>query len=310
MRGPRLQALVLMLLIGPLMLLAPPAPAEPVAAGPAPGQSLGLELGLSAVHNLRDLGGYRTADGAEVVDGRVYRSDQFNPVDDADLTKLAQLGITRNFDLRTDGEVAARPDQVPAGWNYRHLDVLADEDQVTGAQIEQFLSDPQRVAAELGGGRVETVMADTYRTFVTLPSARSAYAELFGSLTDPAAGPAVFHCTAGKDRTGWAAAALLSLLGVPRDQVYADYLRSNDYLLPYHAKMIDEFAAVTGDRALFEGLFGVRPSYLDAAFDEVTRSYGSIENYFADGLGIDAAGQQQLRAALLHTPSDPLRPAR
>ena len=118
---------------------------------------------------------------------------------------------------------------------------------------------------------------------------------MFLSLADRSALPAVFHCTTGKDRTGWAAAALLTLLGVPEETVMADYLRTNDYLLTHYATAIDGFVAGGGDRGIPVAIFGVKRAYLEAAFDEMRTRHGSIERYFADGLGIDAAGQQALR---------------
>jgi hypothetical protein len=100
----------------------------------------------------------------------------------------------------------------------------------------------------------------------------------------------VFHCTTGKDRTGWAAAALLTLLGVPKETVMADYMRTNDYTLPQFKHAIDDFVAAGGDRAIAVAVFGVKPEYLDASFDEMQKQYGTIEGYFSEALGIDAAG--------------------
>jgi protein-tyrosine phosphatase len=201
--------------------------------------------------------------------------------------------------LRTAAEIDMQPDQVPATMQYVHLDVLADESTAAPAQLEALLHDPRKAAEELGGGKLEALFADGYRKFVSLPSARRAYRELFQSLGERSKLPAVFHCTTGKDRTGWAAAALLTLLGVPRETVYADYLRTNEYLLPYYAKQIEGFSAAGGDRAIPEAIFGVKREYLDAAFDEMQRRYGTIDKYFADGLGIDAQGQAALRAGFL-----------
>ena len=135
----------------------------------------------------------------------------------------------------------------------------------------------------------------SYREFVSLPSAKRGFRKLFLELGDKEQIPALFHCTTGKDRTGWAAAALLTLLGVPKDQVVEDYLRSNDYILPAYQKVIDAFVAGGGDPAIPRSILGVKEEYLDAAFDEMETKYGTIERYFSDGLGIDAAQQQALR---------------
>ena len=143
--------------------------------------------------------------------------------------------------------------------------------------------------------KIEAMFIESYREFVSLPSAKQSYRKLFLALTDPAQTPAVFHCTTGKDRTGWAAAALLTLLGVPRDTVMEDFLRSNDYILPEYKKAIDGFAAGGGDRAIPLAIFGVKREYLMASFDEIEKRFGTIEKYFAEALKIDAAKQQALR---------------
>jgi protein-tyrosine phosphatase len=111
--------------------------------------------------------------------------------------------------------------------------------------------------------------------------------------------PGVFHCTKAKDRTGWAAAALLTLLGVPEEAVMADYMRTNDYTLPQFQHAIDAFVAGGGDRSIALAVLGVKPEYLEASLDEMQKRYGSIERYFSEGLGIDAAGQQALRTRFL-----------
>ena len=86
-----------------------------------------------------------------------------------------------------------------------------------------------------------------------------------------------------------------SLLGVPKETIYEDYLRSNDNILPKYQKVIDAFVEAGGGREIPMALLGVRKEYLEAAFDEMKTKYGTIENYFSEGLGIDADGQEALR---------------
>jgi protein-tyrosine phosphatase len=138
-----------------------------------------------------------------------------------------------------------------------------------------------------------------YRDFVTLLSAKAAYAQLFASLGQQDTLPALFHCTTGKDRTGWAAAALLLLLGVPQDVVMQDFLRRSEDLLPAYQEKSDAFVAAGGDPTIPPAILGVKAEYLAAALDEMEQLYGTIERYFAEGLGIDAAGQHVLRAIYL-----------
>lgn len=111
--------------------------------------------------------------------------------------------------------------------------------------------------------------------------------------------PALIHCTTGKDRTGWAAAALLLFLGASEDAVFADYLETNKILLPMFAPLLERFEAKGIDPTLLEGVLGVRREYLEASMAELAQVHGSIEAYFTDGLKIDASTQDQLRSNLL-----------
>jgi protein-tyrosine phosphatase len=259
----------------------------------------GTSLGIASVPNLRDAGGYTTADGSMVRRGIAYRSNQLNPINPDDMKKIAALGLKNDFDLRTAEERNAKPDQLPAGVNEVWLNVLADAKGVSVAEVEKMLNDPKLANAELGDGKASAEFVKTYREFITLPSANAAFRRLFVDLGDKDQVPALYHCTTGKDRTGWASAALLTLLGVPEDKVYEDYLKSNEYILPAYKHFIDRFVAAGGQPSIPQDLLGVKVEYLQAAFDQVKTQYGSIENYFDKGLGIDRAGQQKLRDRFL-----------
>jgi len=257
----------------------------------APGRS----LGVASVPNLRDLGGYETGDGATVAVGLVYRSNQLSGISPDDMEKLAELKLAGAYDLRTAPEREARPEELPPGVNYVVLDVLADAPGAGPAMLERLMQNPEEANAALGAGKAEEGFQDSYRQFVSLPSAKSEFRKLFVALGDEDKLPALFHCTTGKDRTGWAAAAFLTLLGVSKDQVMEDYLRSNDYILPAYQEVIDAFVAAGGEERIPLAILGVRQEYLDAAFEEMETQYGTIENYFSEGLGIDDAQQKALR---------------
>jgi len=259
----------------------------------------GLSLGIASVPNLRDLGGYETTDGATVVHGLVYRSNQLAPISPEDMEKIAQLGLKNDYDLRTEAERTPVPDQLPPGVNNVWLDVLKDATGSAPTNLLALLQNPEEGNKELGDGKIEAVFIKSYRDFVSLSSAKTAYNELFTSLADKNKLPALFHCTTGKDRTGWAAAALLTLLDVPKETIMKDYLRSNDYILPLYKKVIDAFVNGGGKQTIPEAIFGVRAEYLEASFDEMETKYGTIENYFSEGLGIDATTQNTLREMYL-----------
>jgi protein-tyrosine phosphatase len=278
-------------------------PAASIQAGAlpqlAPGDSLGLALGMDTVPNLRDVGGYKTRDGKTVARGVAYRSDTFNPMSAEEIKRLKRLALKNDYDLRTNAEVKAMPDELPPGVEYHQLNVLADEKGAAAAELEALLHQPKKANKVLGDGKIEAMFMQVYRAFITLPSAKQSYRALFQDLANPEMAPGVFHCTTGKDRTGWAAAALLTLLGVPAETVMADYMRTNDYTLPQFQHAIDAFVAGGGERSIALAVLGVKPEYLKASLDEMQKQYGSIEGYFSEGLGIDAEGQQALRERFL-----------
>nr|WP_314076044.1 tyrosine-protein phosphatase [uncultured Roseococcus sp.] len=275
--------------------LAVAAGTTQASAARAPGES----LGLASVPNLREFGGYVAKDGTVFRHGLLFRANQLNPVAPADMARLTELGLRVSFDLRTAKEREAAPDMLAPGMRGEWLDVMAGADSGDSAQMEVLVANMGGGSAGMSPARIQALYVDTYRDFVRLDSARAAFRTLYTALAQAENRPAVFHCTTGKDRTGWAAAALLSLLGMPLETVYQDYLRSNDYILPFFAGRIAQFTAAGGDAALPRAMLEVRSEYLAASFAEVTQRYGSIERYFSRGLGINAAGQTALRQAFL-----------
>lgn len=259
----------------------------------------GKNAGIASIPNLRDLGGYKTSDGKVVATGLIYRSNQLSGIPPKDMEQLGKLGLKNAFDLRTAEERNKRPEELPPGVNYVVLDVLADSPQAGPAMLEKLMSDPKAANEQLGGGKVEENFKKGYREFISLPSAKREFSKLFLALGDNKQVPALFHCTTGKDRTGWAAAAFLTLMGVPKDKVYEDYLLSNDNILTAYKGAIDSFVAAGGDGEIPKAILGVKAEYLDAAFEEMNKQYGSIEQYFAAGLGISKAKQAELRKRYL-----------
>ncbi len=253
---------------------------------------------IPSLPNLRDLGGWRTVDGRTVRSGLLFRSTDFSALDISDVPALEALGLTAVYDLRSEHESEAIPDPVLPGASNIALDVLADAQMSIPANIGAVLADPAVVAEAgemLSGGKARAMISGTYREMITLPSATAAYTRFFRGLLDDGTTPALVHCTTGKDRTGWAAAAFLTLLGVPADDVYRDYLLTNERLIPSLGHIFDGFAAAGGDPELLVGVLGVDAGYLDAAFDEVRTRFGGIEGYFSEALGLDAEDRRALQ---------------
>lgn len=260
----------------------------------------GRRIDIPSVPNLRDIGGYQAAGGV-VQSGQLYRSVELNHLQGDDLDDFARLGISTVFDMRTEAERAAEPDVVPDGTEQVVCDVLADSQGAAPAQLLKVLSDPALAEQMLGDGKAVALFERGYREIVSLPSALNAYRVFFTDIAGKAHRPALFHCTTGKDRTGWAAAATLLLLGVSEEDVFYDYQLTNRDLLPALKPLFEHFSAVGGDRRLLEPVLGVDPTYLRTALDEMKLRFGSIEDYFAKGLGIDIDAQQALRDELIES---------
>lgn len=251
------------------------------------------------IPNFRDVGGLSTVDGQRVRVGLLYRSVGLAGLDDDALAWLGGLGLRTVFDLRTAPERKRHASHAPDGARIVALDVLADAGRADPAAFYVLMQDPPRASVELAGDASERFFLDTYRDFVRLPSARAAFSRLYRELAREDVLPALVHCTTGKDRTGWAVAALQLALGVPQDVVEAEYLRSDAEIRAAYGFIIDDFVAKGGDRAVIEPLVGARAGYLEAALDEVRSTHGSIEAYLSEGLELDEQTRHSLRATFL-----------
>lgn len=245
------------------------------------------------------MGGLTAAAGRRVRTGVLYRSSALDRMIGADAAEFDRLGVRTIYDFRTEPERTARPDRVPPGTQYVVADVVGTQAEHTPLQIMESMRNPAAAREAFGDGKGAAMFAAHYREFVTLDSARFGFGRVFKDLADERSRPALIHCAGGKDRTGWAAASLQLLLGVPEDLVMADFLASNEYLQAMFQPFFDDFEARGGEPGLIADFMWVRPEYLDAALDEMRGSFGTIERYFADGLALDDGAIDALRAAFL-----------
>jgi protein-tyrosine phosphatase len=239
-----------------------------------------------SIPNFRDVGGRRTRDGAVVRSGLLYRSVALDAASDEDLAALSTLGVRAVFDLRTGMEQARRPDRLPTGARHVPLDLLVDSGEADPAALFALMDDPPRASAELGDGGTNRFYLATYRDLVRLGSAREGFARLYRSLADRSATPALVHCTTGKDRTGWAIAALQLFLGMPEDDVVDEYMASDREVRRAFTHVVEDFVARGGALEVIEPLMSVQPGFLQAALEALTDDHGSIEAYFSEGLGL------------------------
>lgn len=246
-------------------------------------------LPLEGGYNLRDMGGYVAADGRRVQQGMLYRSGMMSMLTETDEAHLVALGILTVCDLRRVGERNKEPTRwcEAAGALYWARDY---------SESSGVLSDLMRGKAT-SGAEMRDIMIALYRDLPAdhAPSYRFLFDRLLGGHV-----PLLFNCSAGKDRTGVAAALILSALGVGREDVYEDYLLSNEHA--DHNRLIDRL----GERGrrfrdaadLVTPLMAADPDYLSAMFESLDRNHGGIDAYLA-GLGVDDAAKARLRDLLL-----------
>ncbi|MFB4304782.1 tyrosine-protein phosphatase [Actinomadura sp. GTD37] len=292
-RSPRLASAAL---AGALALspLAVPvrASAAPVAAPAAAPAYTSVSVQVDGAVNVRDVGGHTTADGRRVRPGLVYRSASLSDVTPTGITQLGRLGLSASVDFRSGLEVTlSGADKLPAGVT----PVAAPIGVVSVTLLEMM---PDVLKAILADDKSGEFMALTYRGFIHDTDSRKQFADTLRRIAS-SPGPVLYHCTEGKDRTGVMSAILLTLLGVDKTQVYDDYMRSNKELAAKNEEELAELAKYGIDPALIEPFLTVRESYLDTAFDQIKRDYGTFDAFLAKGLGIDAATQKALRARLL-----------
>jgi protein-tyrosine phosphatase len=255
-------------------------------------------LPLEGGRNFRDLGGYETADGRRVRWGRLYRSGVLSYLSDVDHDRLVALDIRVLCDLRTARERAREPTQ----WRNPHTAQLSWNYDPSHTSLRSYLAQ----AAEYSAETTRQSMLTLYRNLPTLFTPQ--YRELFARVAR-AELPVVFHCSAGKDRTGLAAALILTSLGVPRPTVIADYALTDQLVDLEHALFRhprgsigvgDEFSALSSvDPAARAPLLRAMPEYLEAAFAQIERNHGSVESYLSSELGVTQEAAAALRLHLL-----------
>lgn len=241
-------------------------------------------LQLAGAPNFRDLGGYRGLDGRRVAWRRIFRSDHLGALTTADVATLTRTGgrAWRVCDLRGVAERA----QAPCVLTGAAVHSLPIEPTVV-----QQLNALREAGHTLDPARTVALMQQTYRGFAREGAPR--YAALFAHLLEDAPSPLVFHCTAGKDRTGFAAALVLLALGVPREEVLHDYLLTNTY---YSA--VRPVASALPE-AVLDVLYGVQEAFLHAALEAAEQDCGSLSAWLSQRAGLGAAERERLAARYL-----------
>ncbi|MFE7129871.1 tyrosine-protein phosphatase [Streptomyces sp. NPDC057638] len=253
---------------------------------------------LSGVRNFRDVGGLPTVDGRTVRHGRLYRSGHLAHATESDTAFLTSLGLHTIFDFRNAADIRLEgPDVELAGVRNVNMPL---SDPADGAEFWRVIRDGDLplLRSILADGQGAGRMVDSYRSIVRERTGE--HGRILRELADDSV-PALMHCAAGKDRAGLSIAVALLAVGVEREAIEADYLKSND---PHRRYRVSRGQNAPGGMSpevmeLLSPLFDARREYLHAAFDEVELTWGSTERYLTDGLGLTAATRERLRERLL-----------
>ena len=250
------------------------------------------KLSMDGSYNTRELGGYKTTDGKSVKWGVLFRSDKLSDISLEDQKYLKNLGIQRIVDFRSKAEKTEDPDKIPDGMTYIEMPIEVDGAMRT--KIEAILK------GEINRN-VKDFLIEANEEFIKNYS--HIYSKFLKDLAKEQK-PTMFHCTAGKDRAGFAAAITLIAIGVSKEDAINDYMKTNEYTAERIDEMISKIELMSlyqTDGELLRPLLGVEREYLEAAFKTAENEYGSIENYIRSGLNISEKEIQQLRSFLLET---------
>ena len=253
---------------------------------------------LAGVRNFRDVGGLPTVDGRRVRHGVLFRSGHLAHATAEDAAFLASLGLHTIFDFRNEADQKLEgPDvELPGVRNVN----LPLSDPADGAEFWKMVRDGDldQLRAILDDGKAAARMTASYRKIVKERTAE--HSRVLRALADDSV-PALMHCAAGKDRAGISIAVALLALGVERDAIVADYLESNAKHRRYKVRRSGsaESAYTPEVMDLISPLFDARAEYLQAAFASIEETWGDVETYLAQGLGLTAETRERLRERLL-----------
>lgn len=257
---------------------------------------------LAGAWNFRDV-----AESAGIRPGLLFRSSELSRLTEEGQSALRALGITDVADLRSRRELERRgPGQVPPGVALHHLPFHFEDDSAQDAPHEATF---QRVMSESPENEdvaesAKRYMTEVYEEFPSLTGAQVAVRQVITLLADGR--PVIAHCFAGKDRTGFTVATVLEAVGVPRDAILTDFLRSNDAIDPLRDSIMESVKARAGETPevltfaearLTDAVLGVREEYLEAAGRKVVEIYGSVGG-FLDAAGVTADDLSRLRTRL------------
>lgn len=246
---------------------------------------------LQGTPNFRDYGGHLTTTGRQVAWGKLYRSGRLASLTDTDVASFRQLGIDMVFDFRQESEQAGDPSRFPVGAEPNIIALPITPGNTTGL-FERI------VDGTLSAEEMTVAMRDINRQLAI--SEAGVYRKMFEQVLNHRGGASLIHCAAGKDRTGFAAAMMLSALGVPLSTIMNDYLLTRRYFsVEAEIERISQKYQWRGDSAVIRPMLEVDRSYLGAAFDAINNQFQNTDVYLSEMLGLGKSERQELEHLLL-----------
>lgn len=253
-------------------------------------------LSFEGIHHCRDIGGYKSEDGRKVKWNTFYRSDKLSSLTPRDAKYLKSLNVKTILDFRSAGEVKEHPDVKIEGIEYKNISAMPVMDNIEDNFDMMSIFSNNLVSAE----DIRGLLIKGYSTMVFN---NMAFKELVDCIENENRLPVVFHCSAGKDRTGFAAALVLSILGVPEETIIEDYLATNIYRKEINKKIISKIQGkiVNKDRVkILSYMFEVKREFLEASFKSIKDKYGDIDAYLEKEYGLTKKKRKELKNRLLY----------
>jgi protein-tyrosine phosphatase len=238
---------------------------------------------LERAANVRELGGYKTTSGKTIKRNKLIRSAAINELSEADQRTLSNYGVNQIIDFRSYEEAREQPDQAIPKAQQFFLPIFSEDETMVSLSAETLT---QKLA---DGEDAESQMKKVYRHFVESSHARKQYREFFDLvIKNDEAGATLFHCTAGKDRTGFGSFLLLSLLDVDSATIREDYLATNRYLGPFLKEKFTPMEKQMPPEVVeaLTTLMSAKESFLDESLLAIEKNFGSVNQYLKEGLGI------------------------
>lgn len=246
--------------------------------------------------NMRDIGGYTGLDGRKTKWGRVIRSEELCHLSDRDFNTLSEMGIKHVYDFRDADKAKETRERIPDGADYTNLPVLEGID-VDIKDID-FFGDPKGI---------DKFFQKIYKFQVTDKAPQ--YAVVLKALTDEKETPILYHCTNGKDRTGFMTALILLICGVPEKTIISDYTLTNLTFDEAFATLGDIFtenlskkSPIAIPKIKLHDFFGVKPSWLKIQLDYIRENYQNVDDYLMQNTDLTKEDLDAIRETMLEPP--------